>query len=359
MVSLAHNSSKFYFMKVNTLTLLNSFSINDSLEEIKKDADESTFIFDRLVLKGQSNILFSPPNAGKTLLILSQLKQAYTTGFLNGLSIFYVNADDSQNGVIEKTEVLSAIGVHTLVPGYKGFKTDSLAHILDGLTADDDAKNVVLIVDTLKKFADTMDKKSMRNFGIKVSEFILKGGTFIGLGHTNKNRDMNNNLIYSGTSDLIEDVDCIYMMDIEEEKKSLNGIQTRYIKLINQKLRGNNALELTFSYEKSEKMSYSEMVDSVCRIDSETYCKEKLLRVEESHYSNYLNKYNDAVSLITKVLSANEMDKTELRDHLIQQTNYGRDKCIEIIDKLSGKLIDFKLGGKTGRKKVYFLLTTS
>ena len=267
--------------------------------------------------------------------MLNQLKQAYATGFLDGLSIFYVNADDSQSGVIEKTEVLSAIGVHTLVPGYKKFKTDSLSHILGGLTADDDAKNVVLIVDTLKKFADTMDKKNMRNFGIKVSEFILKGGTFIGLGHTNKNRDMNNNLIYSGTSDLIEDVDCIYMMDIEDVKTSADGVQTKYIKLTNQKVRGNNALELTFSYRKSENMSYADMVNSVCNIDGETYQKEKVLRTEEEHYSNYLNNYKDAVSLITKVLNTTEMDKTELRDYLIQHTNYGRDKCIEIIDKLS------------------------
>ena len=73
MVSLTHNLPKRYSMKENTLSLLNSYSINNSLEEIKKDADENTFIFDRLVLKGQSNILFAPPNAGKTLLMLNQL----------------------------------------------------------------------------------------------------------------------------------------------------------------------------------------------------------------------------------------------------------------------------------------------
>ncbi len=167
--------------QTNTLSMLNSFSINNDLDKIKQDAAESSFIFDRLVLKGQSNILFAPPNAGKTLLIINQLKQAHTTGLLDGLSVFYVNADDSQSGIIEKTEILAAIGVHTLVPGYNHFKSHSLLGILDGLAADDDAKNVVLIVDTLKKFADTMDKKNMRNFGIKVSEFILKGGTFIGL----------------------------------------------------------------------------------------------------------------------------------------------------------------------------------
>ena len=342
--------------QANTLALLTAFSINEDLAQIKQDAAESSFIFDRLVLKGQSNILFAPPNAGKTLLIINQLKQAHSAGHLNGLSVFYVNADDSQNGIIEKTEILASIGVQTLVPGYNNFKSHSLLGVLDGLAEEDDAINVVLIVDTLKKFADTMDKKNMRNFGIKVSEFILKGGTFLGLGHTNKNRDMNNNLVYSGTSDLIEDVDCIYMMDIDEEKTDNSGLQTKYIKLTNQKLRGNNALELNYVYEKSEQMPYIDMVNSVYNVDSETYVEEKALRAKENNYISFINQHKDAISLITELLNTSETDKTELRDHVFNHTDYGRDKCIEIIDRLSGKLIDFKMGGKTGRKKVYFLI---
>ncbi|WP_260321822.1 AAA family ATPase [Vibrio crassostreae] len=339
------------------MELLTAFSINEDLAKIKQEASESSFILDRFVLKGQSNILFAPPNAGKTLLVINQLKEAYCTGRLNGLSVFYVNADDSQNGIIEKTEILASIGVHTLVPGYNGFKSYSLLRILDGLSGESAANNVVIIVDTLKKFADTMDKKNMRNFGIKVSEFILKGGTFIGLGHTNKNRDASNNLVYSGTSDLMEDVDCIYMMNIEDEKTDNSGRQTKYIKLTNQKLRGNNALELTYAYDKSESMPYADMVDSVYNMDLETYSKEKVLREEESEHIRFISQYQDAVSLITTLLSTTETNKTELREHLVKHTEYGRDKCIEIIDKLSGKLIDFKMGGKTGRKKVYCLIT--
>ncbi len=197
----------------------------------------------------------------------------------------------------------------------------------------------------------------MRNFGITVREFIMKGGTLIGLGHTNKNRDTNNNLVYSGTSDIKEDVDCIYMMDIEEQKTDSSGLQTTYIKLINQKLRGNNALEITYVYEKPKDMSYIGIVNSVYNIDSDIYSKEKILRDEENKYTHFINQYQDAVSLITNLLSTTESDKTELREHLIKHTSYGRDKCIEIIDKLSGKLIDFKMGGKTGRKKVYCLIT--
>lgn len=337
--------------------MLNAFSINKDLAKIKKESVESFFIFEQLLLQGQSNIFFAPPNVGKTLLIINQLKQARTAGRLNGLHVFYINADDNQNGVIEKTEVLDSIGVEVITPGYNGFESNSLLKILDGLVTDDDAKHAVIIVDTLKKFADTMDKKLMRSFGIKLSEFILKGGTFIGLGHTNKNRDLNNNLVYSGTSDLKEDVDCVYMMEIEDEKIDKTGLQTKYIKLTNQKLRGNNALELTYVYEKSKDMPYGDMVDSVYNVDSETYSQEKILRDEESNHLRFVNQYQDAISLITNLLSSTESDKTELRDHLVKHTNYGRDKCIEIIDKLSGKLIDFKMGGKTGRKKFYYIIS--
>lgn len=168
---------------------------------------------------------------------------------------------------------------------------------------------------------------------------------------------MNNNLVYSGTSDLIEDVDCIYMMDIEDENTDKSGLQTKHIKLTNQKLRGNNALELTYVYTKAESMPYLDMVNSVHNVDSDTYTREMILRSEEHNYNSYLNKHHDAISLIKNSLGRINMDKTELRDLLINNTDYGRDKCIEIIDKISGKLIGFKMGGKTGRKKVYFILT--
>ncbi|HCG8624629.1 TPA: hypothetical protein NJ576_005414, partial [Vibrio parahaemolyticus] len=183
-------------MKKNTLATLIELAINEDLDNIKKNAAESVFIFDRLVLKGQSSTLFAPPNAGKTLLIINQLKQAHAAGLTNDLSVFYINADDTQNGVIEKTEILESIGVHVLVPGYNGFESHSLLAILDGLSDDNAAKDVVIIVDTLKKFADTMDKKHMRRFGITVRDFVMRGGTFIGLGHTNKNRDGDNKLVY-------------------------------------------------------------------------------------------------------------------------------------------------------------------
>ncbi|HHX8550940.1 TPA: hypothetical protein ACVO15_003569 [Vibrio alginolyticus] len=346
-------------MNKNTLAKLIDFAINDDLDNIKKNAAESVFIFDRLVLKGQSSTLFSPPNSGKTLLIINQLKQAYTAGLINDLSVFYINADDTQNGVIEKTEILESIGVRMLVPGYKGFESDYLLAILDGLSYDNSAKDVVIIVDTLKKFADTMDKKNMRKFGITVRDFVMKGGTFIGLGHTNKNRDGDNKLVYSGTSDLVEDVDCIYMMDIKYDNTDENGIQTKHIKLTNQKLRGNNALELTYAYQKAENLKYADMINSVRNIDANTHEKARASQAEESKYNNFLGKYPDAISLIESVLDNTKMDKTELRDFLLKNTSYGRDKCTEIIDQVSGRLIDFEVSGKTGRKKIYYLISNA
>ncbi|EGR3149951.1 TPA: hypothetical protein NK348_004634 [Vibrio parahaemolyticus] len=346
-------------MKKNTLATLIELAINEDLDNIKQNAAESVFIFDRLVLKGQSSTLFAPPNAGKTLLIINQLKQAHAAGLTNDLSVFYINADDTQNGVIEKTEILESIGVHVLVPGYNGFESHSLLAILDGLSDDDAAKDVVIIVDTLKKFADTMDKKHMRRFGITVRDFVMRGGTFIGLGHTNKNRDGDNKLVYSGTSDLVEDVDCIYMMDIKYDNTDENGTQTKHIQLINQKLRGNNALELTFAYQKAENLKYVDMINSVRNIDENTHKKAKSLQDEVFKYNDYLDKYPDAVSLIKSVLDGNKMDKTELRDFLLKNTTYGRDKCAEIIDRVSGKLINFEVSGKTGRKKIYYLINNA
>lgn len=187
----------------------------------------------------------------------------------------------------------------------------------------------------------------------------MKGGTFIGLGHTNKNRDGDNQLVYSGTSDLVEDVDCIYMMDIKYDNTDENGIQTKHIQLTNQKLRGNNALELTFAYQKSENLKYVDMINSVRNIDTHTHEQARASQDEESKYNDYLDKYSDAISLIKSALNGTQMDKTELRYFLFKNTSYGRDKCIEIIDRASGRLIDFEISGKTGRKKTYYLINNA
>ena len=47
----------------------------------------------------------------------------------------------------------------------------------------------MIILDTLKKFTDLMNKKASSEFGKLARTFVGAGGTIIALAHTNKNKD--------------------------------------------------------------------------------------------------------------------------------------------------------------------------
>ncbi|MGF1745551.1 hypothetical protein L4B77_11710, partial [Vibrio minamisatsumaniensis] len=99
---------------MSALSSLMAFSINKDIQELESSQEDSKFVFDGIVLQGQSTVIFSPPNSGKTLFLINQLHKAYFNNTLNGLEVFYINADDSRAGLIEKTKLLNEINVHML-----------------------------------------------------------------------------------------------------------------------------------------------------------------------------------------------------------------------------------------------------
>ena len=75
-------------------------------------------------------------------------------------------------------------------------------------------KKVVLIIDTYKKIAaDVLSKKNNSEVAEVFRKITQKGGTVISLGHCNKNRDVDGNLVFSGTQDVMDDCDALIMFD--------------------------------------------------------------------------------------------------------------------------------------------------
>ena len=60
------------------------------------------------------------------------------------------------------------------------------------------AKGVIIILDTLKKFTDLMQKKEATQFGIISRGFVAAGGTLICLAHTNKHKSQTVNQFIVG-----------------------------------------------------------------------------------------------------------------------------------------------------------------
>lgn len=146
-----------------------------------------------------------------------------------------------------------------LVPGKQGFDSAKLAHSMREMIERDQCTDVLIIVDTLKKFVDLMDKRSAADFGTLVRQFVLAGGTFFALAHTRKNEGADGKLVYSGTTDVTEDFDgaCLLVPLQERGTQGEKLVQFQFFKR-----RGANA-DQTFAFDDDLNLSYQERLASV------------------------------------------------------------------------------------------------
>ena len=167
---------------------LHDLSIVGSLAEMKAQMLADVFVLDGIALLGQLTAIYAKPNAGKTLTTIYMLKESIKAGRIKGEDVFYINADDSGNGLVAKGYIAKQYGFDMLAPSYNGFKSDDLVKYLKQMIVDDTARGKIIILDTLKKFTDLMHKTKGTEFMKVAREFTLKGGTMIMLAHANKNR---------------------------------------------------------------------------------------------------------------------------------------------------------------------------
>jgi hypothetical protein len=91
---------------------------------------------------------------------------------------------------------------------------------------------------------------------------VLKGGTLLCLSHTNKNPDADGKNVFAGVSDIIDDLDCAYIIDVKDEK---NG--DRVATFRNKKRRGNTPDSIAYTYSADPSLSYMERLTSVHETD--------------------------------------------------------------------------------------------
>ncbi len=132
------------------------------------------------------------------------------------------------------------------------------------MISTDTAKDVVVVLDTLKKFVNTMDKASSSDFAVVVRQFCLKGGTVIALAHANKKPGPDGKPVYSGTTDIVDDFDCAYTLATVNNDADLGQ---KLVEFTNIKRRGNVAISAAYSYSSVPQASYEELVLSVQEID--------------------------------------------------------------------------------------------
>lgn len=245
-------------------TPLATMSVRGSASSFEERALKLHPLLGNVAMLGQATVWYAPPNSGKTLIALALLLEAVRAGHVLAGNAYYLNADDNGNGIAEKVRLLDDAGVHTLIPGEKGFEPHMLAEQLDDMAVEDRCRGVVIVIDTTKKFVDLMDKRQTATFAGSIRRFTQRGGTCLSLAHTRKNPSANGKAVYGGTTDLLEDSDAVYMLS---EAVDVVATGEKVVKFESKKRRGGGGDE-AYAFAANPE-SYDELLASVRLVDAD------------------------------------------------------------------------------------------
>ncbi len=250
-------------LEPTALQRLLKLSVTNRINEMEANLKNDVYIFPDLALSGQITLFYAWPNTGKTIFFLKFLRDAITQGLIQSEDVIYINADDSYKGLLTKAKLARELGFNMISPQEAGVTHQQILENLDAISKDKEADNKVIIIDTLKKFADMMSKRSQADLYEVFRRFIAKGGTVIIAGHANKHK-ADGKLVYEGTSDTMNDVDCVYsiyrMSDPQDE--------TQIVEFRREKDRGDVIPKVSYKYQKTRYIGYMNMLDSITRMDS-------------------------------------------------------------------------------------------
>ncbi|PVM76377.1 hypothetical protein [Caulobacter radicis] len=110
-----------------------------------------------------------------------------------------------------------------------------------------------IIIDTLKKFTDLMDKKRSSEFAQICRQYVMAGGTILALGHTTKRPNADGTPQYQGTTDILEDFDAVYVAQPMTPKA---GGESRVVKFSRKKARADSPETVAYAYSVEPGISY-------------------------------------------------------------------------------------------------------
>lgn len=243
---------------------LDRFSLRGSAYELEANAADTKPLLGQFVMDGQATMIYAAPNAGKTLITLHTVLEAIAAGRIAADRVFYVNADDGSQGLAVKVRLLEDAGAHMMAPGRKGMKIRHLVEKLLQAIEDGTARGTLVIIDTLKKFTDLMDKKRTSEFGQVCREYVSAGGTIVALGHTRKLPKADGSPQYQGTTDILEDFDAVYVGELMKEE---GRTDRRVVRFKMEKKRADSPDKVAYAYVDEPGVSYVEKLVSVEPVD--------------------------------------------------------------------------------------------
>jgi len=332
---------------------LRNFALNGLSKQMRQQMLEDKYVLGRIAIFGQWTVLYAPPNAGKTLITMRLLIDAIKSGQIDGKDVFYINADDNFKGLTVKLEIAEQYGFNMIAPSHQEFSIADFNGYLATMITEDSARGIIIILDTLKKFTDIMDKRLSSEFGRYLRGFVSKGGTVIALAHVNKNRTTDGKVIFSGTSDIVDDTDCAYTLDATEATATHKTVVFENIKS-----RGDVDSEAAYRYlsQVSGKNGYQMLIDSVEQVGEAEAAQARELQQMQAK----LAKNSDIIQEITEVIEQGTNNKTDIIKAVHEVSGASKGVIRKVLTDHTGK--DFTAGHRwrveRGEKnaKLYHLL---
>jgi len=307
--------------------MLEKFSLKGMLRELESLSLDNVYVLHLIALLGQLTVIYAAPNSGKTLLVLWMLIEAIKNGNFDASNLYYINVDDDQKGLIEKLRLAEEYDFHIISDVYNNFDVDDLLSIMLDMIDKSEANGAIIVLDTLKKFTDLMDKRKSTQFTKVARQFALKGGTLIALAHTNKNPNSGGKSVYGGTNDIMCDFDCAYNLDILSNKDNENVVVFE-----NKKKRGNVINSIAFSYSTEDCLTYPDLFSSVKLLENDQVVSIK--KVEEQKSDAEL------IMIVEACILEGITTKMKLRDATVERIGVSRRKALNVIEKYTGEDAD-------------------
>jgi hypothetical protein len=308
----------------------NDFLLRESSEDMEKRMLDDKFVLGRMAIMGQFTVFYGGPNAGKTLIGLKLLVEAIQAGEIDPALVYYVNADDTYKGIVTKKKLAEQYGFNMLVPGFNGFKADMLVTIMRNMTASNTSSNTIVILDTLKKFTNLMSKDAGSAFGDVQRGYVSTGGTLLGYAHINKAKDDDGKAVHAGTTDIIDDGDCAYILDVVEDDGDMKTVTFR-----NLKDRGDVAQLASYQYKSKGNntvMTYEKLFYSVREVGADE-AKEAKVRNERGQR---LIENQDIIQSAIKHIDRGVKAKTALVDAVYNDTLESKKKIMAALKAHTG-----------------------
>jgi hypothetical protein len=184
-----------------------------SEKEVEKIADPQ-WAYPNLLVQGHTHVICAAPNHGKTTIMMHIAGELSEDGY----EVLYINADTSGSDAKVMHKFAGEKGFRLLLPDMKQGKSikDVLAGLHGMADGSDDLSSYVIIVDTMKKLADLMNKNQQKDLFALFRKLNGRNLTLALNSHTNKHNGADGMPVYEGTNEMRSEPDeLIYFVAVE------------------------------------------------------------------------------------------------------------------------------------------------